>query len=917
MKIPRWIELLFVRIRTLAGRTGATKQLEDELQFHLEQQTAENIARGMSPKEARSAAVRAFGNVTLLKEQARETWGWSWLDHLAQDFRYAVRQLWRSPGFALTVVLTLALGIGANLAIFQLLNAVLFAHLPVAQPNQLYSLRAVKSPFDGQWFFSYPAYRHLRQATADFAPVIARSGISDGIFQSPGRSPERAHVQLVSDNFFDVLGISPAAGRFFVASDDDPAQSQWPAILRHGYWKQTFAGNPSIIGKHAVMNGVPVVVVGVAPERFSGVVVGEAPDLWLPAAAQSSLYFYSWFDSLGPGSGADVRASYLNQQSVFWLWLLARVPDPAKSSAAAKWTAILQPDLALFAGFSKEERNREQILGSRVQLVSAATGEGTLRDDYSQPLIVLMALAGLVLLVGCVNLANLQLARLLSRRRELAVRTSLGASRWSLLRQLLIENLLLGFIGAFLALFVAEASSVLLLRWASGREPIPLDLRMGAELFVLGAVLLVLALIAFSVLPAWRITRGNLAASMKSRAGASSPQGRTARVWSSLLLAAQVSFSLLLLGVAGLFAQTLLNLSRVDAGLDRAHVISVHLDTTNSDVSEDALPALYKRAISALQELPGVTSAAVQMCSIPGCIWQTAIHVAGHPEIPEKQMHGEENHVGPGYFHTMGIPILEGRDFEERDLPDSKPVAILSRAFARQLFGDESPVGHRIGYESAPKDARYLIVGEAADARVDDLRSPPPPVAYFCMNQRPTWAQTIEVRATGSLDPLYSAIRQSLLSVDPNLPIIEIVPLSAEYDEGLSRERLLARLTGVFGFLALALAALGFYGLLSFNVTRRTSEMGIRIALGATRGDVQTLVLRQTLGILIAGIIPGVVLTEMMGALIRNLLYGAGTINLSPLLFATCALVVVGVLATLRPARRAALVDPARSLRAD
>jgi predicted permease len=838
---------------------------------------------------------------------------------LSQDVRYAVRHLWSAPGFALTVILTLALGIGANLAIFQLLQGALFARLPIAEPNQLYSLHAVKSPFDGQWFFSYPAYQHLRHATANVAPVIARSGIYDGVLQPSGRSPERASIQMVSDNFFDVLGISPTSGRFFFESDEELGQDQQPVVLRYGFWKQSFGAGPSVIGKQGVLNGVPVVIVGVAPDRFSGVVAGEAPDIWLPLAAQATGRFHSWFDSLGPGSGADIRAPYMNQASVFWLWVLTRVPDAAQSSAIAHWTEALGPDLALLAGASKDARDQEQILRSRVQLISAASGEGTLREDYSESLIILMAMAGLVLLVGCVNLANLQLARLLSRQRELTVRASLGASPWRLLRQLLVEDLLLAFIGAVLALVIGRASSSLLLQWASGSGPaIPLDLHLGWEAFAFGASLLLVALTGFSLLPAWKIiTRNNLADSMKSRANSSSPHSRTARKWSSLLLAGQVSFSLLLLGMAALFGQTLVNLSHVNAGLDREHLISIHLDFTNAGYNEDHLPALYGRMIARLKELPAVKDAAVQMCAIPGCIWNTAIHVSGHPEISEKLMHGEENRVGAGYFHTLAIPILQGRDFDERDLPTSQPVAILSHTFARKLFGNESPIGHRIGYETAPHDADYLVVGEAGDARVDDLRSLPPPVAYFSINQRPMPVGTVEVRASGRLGVLYSPIRESLLSVDPHLPITHIVPLNAEYEDGLSKERLLARLTTAFGLLALALAALGFYGLLSFNVTRRTEEIGIRIAIGATRADVYTLILRQTMGILVAGIVPGLVFTEAIGFVVRNLLYGTGTLNFWPLLLAICVLLTVGVLAAMRPAHRATLIDPVKALRSD
>jgi predicted permease len=836
---------------------------------------------------------------------------------LDKDLRYAVRQIWRAPGFALTVILTLALGIGTNLAVFQLLHAVLFAKLPVAQPEQLHSLHAVKSPFDGQWFFSYPAYQRLKQSTAKTVPILARAGISDGVFQSSNGSAERARYQLVSNNFFEVLGVSPSRGRFFESTNGDGViLSEWPAVLRYGYWRESLGADASVIGKRAVMNGVPVVIIGVAPDHFSGVVAGQAPDVWLPLEAQATGRFGSWFDSLGPGSGVDIRASYMNQQGMYWLWLLARMPDDAKASAAAQWTAILQPDFALLASISKEQRERDQILASRMQLVSAASGEGALREQYSQALIVLMIMSGVVLLAGCVNLANLQLSRLLGRQRELVVRTSLGASRWRIVRQLFVEDALLAAIGAALALVFGEISSSLLLQYASGSErAISLDLHMGWELFAFGGLLLVAALTAFSVLPAWRITGRNLARAMVSRASGALTGG--ARRWSSLLLAAQVSLSVPLLGMAGLFAQTLRNLDQIDAGLDREHVVSIHLDFSNAGYQEDALPGLYTRILQRLRELPGVRDAAVSMCAIPGCVWNTAIHVFGHPEIPEKQMHGEENHVGVGYFHTMGIPVLRGREFDARDLPDSPRVAIVNRAFARQLFGDESPIGHRIGYEPAPRDAEYIIVGEVADARLDDLRSAAPPVAYFSLDQLPNTAETIEVRGNGRLDALSPMVRETLRSVDARLPVTGIVPLREEYDRGLSREKLLARLTGAFGLLAQVLAAVGFYGLLSFNVSRRTAEIGMRMALGATPEQVRGMVLRQTLWILAAGVVPGIALTEAASRGARALLYGSSALDFWALAFAIGVLAAVGMLAAWRPAHRASVIDPVEALRAE
>jgi predicted permease len=822
------------------------------------------------------------------------------------------------PGFSLTVVLTLGLGIGANLAIFQLLHAVLFGRLPVAAPEQIYSLHAVKSPFDAQWFFSYPAYQRLNNEAAGTAPVIAHSAVSEGLLKASGYSGRHIRFQLVSANFFDVLGLSPRLGRFFYGADEKVGEEQ-VAVLRSGYWTQGFGRDTNVVGKHVILNGVPVTIVGVAPEKFFGATAGSAPDVWLPLTAQATGKFRTWFDSTGPGTGADIGGSYMSQANVYWLWLLARVPDAAKGSAvASRWTRILQPDLASLATISKDARERTQVLGSRVQLVSAAGGEGTLREDYSLTLSILMALAGVVFLVGCINIANLQLARLLGRLHELSVRSSLGATRWQLLRHLLIEGSLLAVAGAILAVVIGRAASVLLLRWASGSGPtIALNLESGWAFFAFGGVMLMLALISFSVLPALRITRDSLAEHMTTRASPSSLGGPRTRRWSSILLAGQVSFSLLSLGTAALFVQTLLNLSHVNLGLDRNHVITVHLDFSTWSYSEDALPQLYTRILERLRGIHGVQGAALQMCAIPGCMWHTALHVAGRPDVPERQMHGEENRVGATYFHTMGIPLLEGREFGALDTIDSQRVAILSRTFARQLFGNDSPIGHRIGYGPAPHDAEYIVVGEVGDTRVDDLRSTPPPVAYFSIEQRPAFVGTIMVRGDGENGGLFGEIRQALLNVEPDLPVTTIMPLNAEYEEGLSREMLLARLTGAFGFLSLGLAALGIYGSLSFMVTRRAAEIGIRVAVGARPADLYRLVLRQTFQILMAGILPGLVLTQTMSFVARNLLYGASAMSLAPVLISAGVLMAVGFAASLLPAVRATRIDPIHALRAE
>ena len=910
---------IFGRISNLISRSSLDREIESELESHIEMRIEDNLAQGMSPEHARRDALARFGNPTVTKEHIVFADAAVVLGSIWDDTRYAFRQLRKSPGFATTTVLTLAIGIGANLAIFQLLYGVLFAHLPVKQPAELYSLHAVQSPFDGEWFFSFPAYRRLRQATQEDAPVFARSGFGIGVLQETDGATSRIEFQLVSDNFFSVLGLAPSAGRFFLDGDDQRQQSEWPVILRYGYFKEHFAANQPVLGKRSTFNGVPIVIVGVAPKGFSGVVRGQAPDLWLPLAADATNRFGTWFDSLGPGY-VDLDRSHLNQASFFWLWVLSRTPDGVKPAAPAHWTSALAPDLSLLAGASKDKRDRTRILRSQVKLISAENGEGSLAKRYSPPLIILMAMAVVILLVGCLNLANLQMARLQQREIEIATRIALGASRTRVLRQVAIETVVLAAMGGVLAFATGRASSSLLLHWASGRgQTIPIDPQIGAAATLLGAALLLGALVGFGLLPAWHMTRKSFSMASKARVGQLSGQSKARRRWSNLLLASQVSFSLLLLCAAVLFAQTLRNLSRVDAGMDRDHVLTVHLDMRNTGFAEhqNNLPSFYDTVIQQLKALPMVRDVAVHMCTIPHCGWNTAVHVFGSPDMAEAQLHGEEDRVGVGYFRTLGIPILQGRDFAKEDDQRSQQVAILSRSYARKLFGDESPLGHWVGYSAPPGDHQFLVVGVVADARVDGLRSDAPPVAYFPIDQRPEPVSSVEVRVRGPLSSLPAEIRESLYKLAPALPVTEIVPLDLEFDDGLSTEALLARLTSIFGALTLALAALGFYGLFSFRVARRTSEIGVRMALGATRSQVRALFLGQTLQIMVAGLIPGLALALGTSYFARKLLYGTGRMDLWALGFAVVILAAVGLLATLVPAHQAASIDPMRALRSE
>jgi predicted permease len=470
-------------------------------------------------------------------------------------------------------------------------------------------------------------------------------------------------------------------------------------------------------------------------------------------------------------------------------------------------------------------------------------------------------------------------------------------------------------VGGICAFVTSRVASSLLLHWASGRERlIPVDLHFGLGFFAVGALLLMVALLGFSLLPAWRVSSTRPAGALQTSVG--NIGGRREGKWSIVLLTGQVSLSLLLLSMAALFAQTLLNLDTFDAGLDRQHVLSVHLDLDSGDLRKQDMTELNQRILDRLRGLPFVRDAAMQMCRVPNCVWNTAIHVSGLPSLSPAQMHGEENHVSTHYFRTMGIPLLRGRDFNQADLPHAQPVAILNQAFATRLFGNEDPIGHYIGYKTTPGDHVFQIVGVVGNARVDGLRLPAPPVAYMSLEQNGNSAATIEVSTAGSPGSLAPDIRTALRSVAPDLPIADVVPLNTEFNDALSTEKLLARLTATFAGLTLALAAIGFYGLLSFQVVRRTPEIGIRLALGATRGQVLGLFLRQTMTILICGILPGLVLTLLVGRSARTLLYGVQETD-PWALAAASVLIAGGLLATIIPARRASALDPIQTLRAE
>jgi len=879
----------------------------------------ERVALGEDRAEARAGAVRELGNLALIEDVTRERWGWLWLENLLQDIRFAIRHLRRAPGFSVTVLLTLAFGIGANLGVFQLLYAVILAELPVPHPEEVVRIQAARSPFDQSWTVSYPAYQRLRAATPDVPLMATAYIVEDAKLELPGRASTKVSCKPVSDNYFSGLGVAAAAGRLFVQADERMGQDEWPAVLRYDFARNTFGSAQQAVGQHMVLNGRAFVVVGVAQRRFLGDMTGYAPDIWLPLGLESTGAFaFSW-DSLGPGHDVSLDKPWYNQPTIFWLVLTARIPAERRAAVLAHWDQVFRDDREVMTEATADPALRATLL--RVKIGAAPLSENGMTKRFTVPLTLLMALSASIFLVGCLNLANLQLARLQARAHELSVRMALGASRGRLIRQVVLENALLLAGGSVFAFAVSRAASGVLVHWASNRNSLfTFDLHPNLPLAALGAGLMLVSLLCFSILPAVIVIRTGVAQTAGSRtkvAGIS--QTSRQRFRSNLLLGAQVSLSLLLSTMSACFAATLVHWETVDVGMDREHVLIVHPELHQARYTDhsEMLPELYGRIQERLQALPGVRGAAVEMCGGIHCGWITALYVHGRSDLTDAQVHGQEDHVGLGFFSTLGIPILRGRDFSSSDTAKTQPVAIISRGYARQLFGEADPIGQSVGYVPAPNDHKFLIVGEVGDARVNGAERDAPPVVYMSINQNPAPVNSIRVRAVGDPKQLAESVRRALYEVDPAMPVGEIVPLDAELDGDLGTEKLLARLAGIYASLTLLLVAIGFYGVMSSRASRRKSEFGIRLALGATRGHIQMLMVGQTARILVAGILPGAILSIFAVRGASHFLYGSVSANLIAIVWASLVLGMAGAVATLIPARRAALADPLETLRSE
>ncbi len=829
---------------------------------------------------------------------------------MGHDFRFALRTLRRGPLFGAVAVLSLALGIGANASIFSLLEQVLYRSLPVRDPRALVVFHAddhssgTRSSDNSQTVFSYPMYQDLRDRAQALSGVAARAGAPVSV--SWNGQTERARAEIVSGNLFEVLGVSAAIGRTLTAEDDGAPGAHPVVMLSHDYWVRRFAADPGVLNQKVAINGHPMVVVGVAPERFRGVLSGEDPEVLAPIAMKRELT-PTW-------DGLTDRRTY-------WLNIVARLkPGVSERQAQAAMQVVYRPILeAQVRQFPERGKRAEQlILDQKLELEPAAQGINQLRQAWEKPLVALMALVGVVLLIACANVANLLMARAASRRREMAIRLALGAGRASLLRQMLIESLTLAIAGGVVGLLVSVWTTGALLRL------LPADATGGwiAATADGGVLLFTLALsvftgLLFGIAPAWHASRSDAASALREQAAGLASAGGGARFRRALVVA-QLALSLLLLIGAGWFARSLFNLLRVDPGFRTERLLTFAIDPRLNGYSRERGFAFYQDLQARLARLPGVIAVGA---ANPGPLTNSDrgsnITVEGYQARDDEDMDVSRHAVSPGYFRALGTPVLRGREVEERDLHSPGKVVVVNEAFVKRFFGGRDPLGSHMMFGAGNQRLPDMeIIGVVRDFKHKSLRDQPGPSVYSpYTNEELLDRMEFYARTAPQAGDLGPRIRRLVRQMDAGLPVFQMQPVEIQVERSVELDRLIAILSCAFGLLATLLAAIGLYGVVAYTVARRTAEIGIRVALGAAPGAVLWLVMKDVGKLVMVGLAIGLPVALAAGRLVESQLFGVKAAD--PAIFAAASLSLVSVAAVsgLIPGRRAARTDPAEALR--
>jgi predicted permease len=872
---------------------------------------------------------------------------------LTQDLRYGLRMLAKRPGFAAVAVITLALGIGANTAIFSLVNAVMLRNLPVTDPGQLVLLAddpgesmSVNEPTpgepvsiqSGQWtLFSYPLYLDLRDQNRFFGGVCAFQTPEDTLtvrMEGLGRGAavDVAQGKLVSGNFFSVLGVHAALGRTLTPDDDRPGAPP-VAVVSFNYWQNKLGGNPAVVGRAVDINGVPMTLVGVKPRGFFGVrTQADSEDFWMPL-------------SLRPRLALTVMpevASLLTSPDVYWLNMMGRLkPGVSRSQANAAVNLRLREYLTARVGSKMTATVRQQIQHAYISLAPGGRGLSKMRFEYSEPLDILLAIVALVLLIACANVVNLLLSRGTARQKEMGMRLALGATRGRLVRQMLVESALLAIFGGLAGALLASWGVRVLVSLVAAKIPLNVKPDLAVLAFTVGVSLITVILSGLA--PALKSTRVELVPALKSGSAESPAFGDSAAFrrlstktrrpakaaglrylgLGKSLVVFQIAVSILLLIGAGLLIRSLVNLENQNLGFSPEHVLLVNLDPELAGYKPNQLPGLFHELLDRIRALPGVRSASVGETSpMSGSQMGADVSAEGQPR-PGGKNTAQLVPVGPEYFETEGMRIIAGRAISARDTAASAPVAVVNQTFARHFLSKEDPIGRRFSLGSEFKAPGFEIVGVVEDAKYADAGEEAPSM-FFLSAYQPVagevgsmlaYVNEIEVRAQGNPGGVTEEARRAIHGVDSNLPITGVKTLTEQVSDSLGQQRAISELTSFFGLLGLVLACVGLYGIMAYNVARRTNEIGIRMALGAQRRDVLWMVLRDTLSLVAAGIAIGVPVGFAAARLIANQLYGVKPADPLTIVVAVLAMAGIGILAGYLPARRASRVDPMVALR--
>jgi predicted permease len=846
-----------------------------------------------------------------------------WLETVFRDLKYTFRMLARTPGFTAIAVLTLALGIGANTAIFTLLDQVLLRLLPVKNPQQLVLLTMRGRHYGSNWggnAISHPMFRDFREHNEVFSDMFCRFPNSASL--SFGQQAERVAVELVSGTYFSTLGVVPAMGRILTPEDDLVPSSHPYVVLNYGFWKTRFAGDPQIVGKTLMLNNYKMTVVGVSQEGFDGVELGFSPKIFVPIMMMPQI---------NVGNPEDMLKERRNR----WVNAFGRLKpgisqQQAQASLQPFMHSMLEQEVQLPAFARASKYDRDEFLKCWIEILPGSQGRSYTRRQLSTPLWVLMATTGAVLLIACANLANLLLVRGSGRVKEIAVRLAMGATRPRIISQLLIESLTLSALGGLTGLAVAFWADHALMRIYLPSDSSGMNISSAPDLRILlfNLAVTVLTGIIFGLVPALQTTKPNLAGTLKDQAGAVVGGGGHHRLRKGLVVA-QVTLSLLLLVGAGLFVRSLANLRNLGPGFAPERLVGFQLDPSLNGYSNDRLKIFYPQLSDALASIPGVQSVGLASVRIlEGNEWDSSMTVEGFtPPKPGENPEPYMNSVSPSYFATLGVPIVAGRDFRSTDNHDVKhgpepdnwapTTVMINEKFARKFFPGRNPIGLHIGFGTDPGTPTDMeVIGVVKDFKYTNLRDEIPEQAFLpYLGTRYLGEMTVYLRTTGDPNQLMSAVRSKVRDMDSNLPIYDMRTTEVQINNSLSTERMIASLSAVFGFLATLLAVIGLYGVMAYTVAQRTREVGIRIALGAARGNVIWLVMREVLLLVAIGVAAGVTASLALTRVVQSQLFGLTPHDPLTLGLATAALAIVACAAGYIPALRASRLDPMAALR--